>query len=181
AGGVAVGAARWSGADVTLRDGDAFGPLVVVATGGHAPDHLAFVAGEACFTGDAVLGSSSAFVAADPGALCSYLAGLRTLRTMALTLLCPGHGPYDTDPAAILDGYLDHRLDRERRLIAALDDGLRGIDELLDHVWDDVPASLRAAATVTLAAHLDKLAEEGLLPDGVQRPAWPPPGGLAPV
>jgi hypothetical protein len=29
---------------------------------------------------------------------------------------------------------------------------------------------LRPAATVTLAAHLDKLADEGRLPAGVQRP-----------
>src|SRR4051812_36262293 len=39
-----VGASRHP-ADVTLRDGDAFGPFAVVATPGHAPDHLAFVAG----------------------------------------------------------------------------------------------------------------------------------------
>lgn len=178
AGGAPVAAGRWSGADVTLRDGDTFGPLIVVATGGHAPDHLAFVAGEVCFTGDAVLAASSVFVAPDPGALRTYLDALRALRALGLTLLCPGHGSYITDPAATLDGYVDHRLDRERRLVAALDDGLRGIDELLDRVWDDAPASLRIAAAATLAAHLDKLEEEGRLHDGVQRPGWPPPGGL---
>ena len=42
---------------------------------------------------------------------------------------------------------------------------------MLDAAWDDVPAHLRPAAAVTLAAHLDKLAAEGRLPDGVQRPA----------
>ena len=31
--------------DILLRDGDTFGPLEVVATPGHAPDHLAFVTG----------------------------------------------------------------------------------------------------------------------------------------
>jgi len=84
-------------------------------------------------------------------------------------------------PDATLDGYLRHRLERERRLVAALAAGLRGVDELLDRVWDDAAPSLRAAATATLAAHLDKLDEEGLLPAGVQWPAWPPPGGQAPV
>src|SRR4051794_22765710 len=53
-----VGSARHA-ADVTLGDGDTFGPFTVVATPGHAPDHLAFVAGRACFTGDAVLGEGS--------------------------------------------------------------------------------------------------------------------------
>ena len=176
-----VGAARWDGADVTLRDGAVFGPLTVVATAGHAPDHLAFVAGAVCFTGDAVLGESSVFVAPDPGAMRTYLDALRRLRALAPALLCPGHGPHVAEPSARLVSYLHHRLDRERRLVAALAAGLRGVDELLDRVWDDAPASLRAATTATLAAHLDKLDEEGLLPAGVQRPPWPPPGGLAPI
>jgi glyoxylase-like metal-dependent hydrolase (beta-lactamase superfamily II) len=176
-----VGAARWPHADVILGDGDVFGPLRVLATPGHATDHLAFVVGDACFTGDAVLADSRVFVAPDPGALRGYLAALERLRSLDLALLCTGHGPPVTDPAALLDRYLAHRRDRERRLLAALDDGLRGIDELLDRVWDDAPASLRLAATATLAAHLGKLDEEGRLPDGVQRPPWPPPGGLRPV
>jgi len=181
AGGVPVGAARWEGADVELRDGDTFGPLQVLATPGHATDHLAFVRGPVCFTGDAVLAQSSVFVAPDPGALRGYLAALTRLRAMDLELLCTGHGPPVTDPAALLDRYLAHRADREARLVAALAGGLRTVDALLDRVWDDAPASLRLAATATLAAHLGKLEEEGRLPDGVERPAWPPAGGLRPV
>ena len=180
-GGVPVGAARWPGADVVLGDGDAFGPLQVVATPGHATDHLAFVFGAVCFTGDAVLAQSSVFVAPDPGALRGYLAALERLRAMELELLCTGHGPPVEDPAALLDRYLAHRADRERKLIAALDAGLRTIDELLDRAWSDAPPSLRLAAAATLLAHLDKLAEEGRLPDGVERPQWPPPGGVRPV
>jgi glyoxylase-like metal-dependent hydrolase (beta-lactamase superfamily II) len=89
---------------------------------------------------------------------------------MGLRVICPGHGPVVLDPAAKLDEYVAHRLDRERRLVAALDAGLRTADELIDRVWSDAPAALRPAAMVTLAAHLDKLDEEGALPDGVERP-----------
>ena len=181
AGGIPVGAARWEGADVVLGDGDTFGPLAVVATPGHATDHLAFVTGAVCFTGDAVLAASSVFVAPDPGALRGYLAALRRLRAMPLELLCTGHGPPVTDPAALIDGYLAHRGDRERALLVALDDGLRTVDELLDRVWADAPASLRLAATATLGAHLGKLEEEGRLPADVERVPWPPPGGVRPV
>jgi glyoxylase-like metal-dependent hydrolase (beta-lactamase superfamily II) len=169
AGGPPAGAAR-DPADVALEDGDAFGPFAVVATPGHAPDHLAFVAGRACFTGDAVLGEGSVFVAPDPGSLRGYLQALQRLRDMDLAVLCPGHGPLVLDADAKLDEYVAHRLDRERRLERALADGLRTTDELLDRVWSDAPAALRGAATVTLAAHLDKLAEEGRLPEGVERP-----------
>ena len=158
---------RW---DVRLGDGDPFGPLRALASPGHAPDHLAFVAGRVAFTGDAVLGRGSVFVAPGTGALRGYLDALRRLRALDLALLCPGHGPVVTEAAAKLDEYLAHRLDRERRLLEALDDGLRGTEELLERVWSDAPSTLRRAAAITLAAHLDKLDEEGRLPAGVERP-----------
>jgi glyoxylase-like metal-dependent hydrolase (beta-lactamase superfamily II) len=168
-----VAAVRLPRADVRPADGAQLGPLRVVATPGHAPDHVAFVAGRALFSGDAVLGHGSVFVAPDPGALTGYLAALERLAALDLAVICPGHGPPVLDPAAKLAEYRDHRLDRERRLVAALADGLRGVDELLDAAWSDAPAVLRPAAAVTLAAHLDKLAEEGRLPDGVHRPEVP--------
>ena len=68
------------------------------------------------------------------------------------------------DPAAKLDEYIAHRLDRERRLVAGLAAGARSVPELLGAAWPEVPEILRPAATVTLAAHLDKLAGEGRLP-----------------
>ncbi|MGZ4299648.1 MAG: hypothetical protein ACXVVK_21645, partial [Solirubrobacteraceae bacterium] len=74
------------------------------------------------------------------------------------------------DPAAKLDEYVEHRLERERRLVDSLSAGARTVDEMLDAVWDDVPELLRPAATATLAAHLDKLQAEGRLPGGVERP-----------
>jgi glyoxylase-like metal-dependent hydrolase (beta-lactamase superfamily II) len=165
-----LGAARGE-ADVLLADGSRFGPFEVVGTPGHAPDHLAFVAGTVAFTGDAVLGEGSVFIYPDPGALAGYLDALERLRRRELTLLLPGHGPPVNDPRAKLDQYIEHRLDRERRLLAALQAGKRTTDDLLDDVWADAPAALRPAAAVTLAAHLDKLDGEGRLPEGVQRPS----------
>jgi glyoxylase-like metal-dependent hydrolase (beta-lactamase superfamily II) len=171
----ALTAAARGNVEVALDDGSSFGPLEAVEVPGHAPDHLAFVVDGAGLTGDAVLGTGSVFIAPDPGALRGYLNGLERLRSRNLRLLCPGHGPLVTDPHAKLTKYIEHRLDRERRLIDALDAGMRGVDELLDEVWDDAPATLRPAAALTLAAHLDKLDEEGRLPPGVERPApWRP-------
>ena len=158
---------------VDATDHERIGPFDVLYIPGHADDHHVFVAGRHAFTGDAVLGEGSVFIWPHPGSLAGYLAALRRLGAMDLDVLCPGHGPPVADPAAKLDQYVAHRLDRERRLITALDDGLRSTDELLDRVWDDAPAALRPAAAVTLAAHLDKLADEGRLPEGVERPALP--------
>ncbi|HET9104099.1 MAG TPA: MBL fold metallo-hydrolase [Solirubrobacteraceae bacterium] len=156
--------------DVRLEAGTRIGPLQAIFTPGHAPDHHAFAAGDVIFTGDAVLGWGSVFIAPDPGALTGYLQGLERLRARAPRLLAPGHGPVVTDPAARIAEYVAHRMDRERRLIEALAAGARTVDAMLDAAWPEVPEPLRPAAAVTLAAHLDKLADEGRLPAGVQRP-----------
>jgi glyoxylase-like metal-dependent hydrolase (beta-lactamase superfamily II) len=159
--------------DVRLDDRDRFGPLEAMTLAGHAPDHLAFVTGTAALTGDAVLGEGSVFISAYPGALVAYLAGLEALKQRRLDVLCPGHGPVVHDVEAKLEQYIAHRLDRERRLLHALGAGRRTVDELLDDAWGEVPEALRPAAAVTLAAHLDKLAGEGRLPDDVERPRVP--------
>jgi glyoxylase-like metal-dependent hydrolase (beta-lactamase superfamily II) len=157
--------------DQLLADGDRAGPLEALYTPGHAPDHITYAVGDVAMTGDAVLGTGSVFIYPDPGALSGYLAGLERLKSRGFALLLPGHGPLVPDPRAKLGEYIAHRLEREARLVAALADGARSVDELLDRVWDDAPAALRPAAAVTLAAHLDKLEEEGRLPDGVERPS----------
>jgi glyoxylase-like metal-dependent hydrolase (beta-lactamase superfamily II) len=155
------------GAPVTLPgEGDRIGPFRALGTPGHSPDSVCLVAGRACFTGDTVLGSGSVFIAPGEGSLAAYLASLRRLRELDLDVICPGHGPYVWDPAAKLDEYLGHRLERERRLLDALAAGLRTRAELLDAAWSEVPSELRPAAALTLAAHLEKLAEEGRLPEG---------------
>jgi len=162
-GGPPVAAARYGG-DLALSDGQRFGPLEAVAIPGHADDHLAWVAGRACFTGDAVLGEGSVFVTSR---LAEYLAALERLRARGLDVLCPGHGPPVWDPDAKLAQYAAHRQERETKLLAALDAGLRTRDDLLDAAWSDAPPGLREAAAMTLAAHLDKLREEGRLPAGL--------------
>ena len=159
--------------DVLLEQGARVGPFEAVSTPGHAEGHFAFVAAGACFTGDAVLGEGSVFISPYPGAMSGYLRALTRLDMRRdLDVLCPGHGPPVWDPHAKLEEYLEHRLDRENRLIAALAAGHRSVAELLDAVWSDVPRALRGLATVTLAAHLDKLADEHILPEDVERPRF---------
>lgn len=172
AGAAPVHAARGA-VDVLLSDGDTVGPLSVVSTPGHAPDHLAYVAGQELLSGDSVLGRGSVFVWPTPGALSGYLDALARLRALPLARIHPGHGPLVENAHAKLDEYRAHRLAREAALLAALDAGHRTIEALLDLAWSEVPGVLRPAAAVTLAAHLDKLAEEDRLPDGVERPAVP--------
>jgi glyoxylase-like metal-dependent hydrolase (beta-lactamase superfamily II) len=149
-------------------EGEAVGPFRAIATPGHSPDSVSLLLGGVCFAGDTVLGTGSVFIGPDEGSLSAYLDSLRRLRALELEVLCPGHGPYVWDPAAKLDEYIEHRLERERRLVDALDAGLRTRDELLDSAWSEVGPELRPFAALSLASHLEKLAEEGRLPDGVE-------------
>lgn len=159
--------------DVRLAENVRFGPFQAVFTPGHAPDHYALVADGACFTGDAVLGDGSVFISPHPGSMSGYLLALTRLRLREdFNVLCPGHGPPVWDSHTKLDEYLAHRIDRENCLIMALSEGRRTVAQLLDAVWPEVPDVLRPLATATLAAHLDKLDDDDVLPRGVERPRF---------
>jgi glyoxylase-like metal-dependent hydrolase (beta-lactamase superfamily II) len=147
-----------------VGEGDRVGPFEVLETPGHSADHVSYLAGDVLFCGDTVLGEGSVFIPPGGGSLIEYLQSLERLRTLELQAICPGHGPVIWEPREKLTEYIDHRLDRERRLVAALEHGVRDREALLDEVWDDAPAVLRPAAALTLEAHLDKLAREGRLP-----------------
>ena len=146
-----------------VASGARIGPLATLPTPGHAPDHVCLLLGAVCFSGDLILGEGSSYVPPDGGSLVAYLDSLERLAALEIELICPGHGPWVTDPAAKVAEYLEHRLDRERKLVAALEAGERSRAALLDAAWDDVPAELRPAAAQVMQAHLEKLESEGRL------------------
>lgn len=155
------------GAEVVLPGhGEERHGLRVLATPGHAADHVCFIsAGGVCFAGDLVLGLGSTIVPPGGGSMAAYMDSLALLREEAIELIAPGHGPWVTDPAAKLAEYVEHRTGRERRLLEALDAGERSRAELLATVWDDVPVELLPMAAMAMEAHLEKLDEEGRLPE----------------
>ncbi len=164
-GGPPVAAARFAG-DVALADGDAFGPLRARrrARPRRRPPRVRR-GRRRVHRATPCSGEGSVFVI---GRLGEYLAALARLRELGLAVLCPGHGPPVWDPEAKLGQYLAHRAERERKLLAALEAGARGEDELLDAAWGDAPAALRPAAALTLRAHAGKLRDEGRLPEDVR-------------
>ncbi|MBN8868942.1 MAG: MBL fold metallo-hydrolase [Solirubrobacterales bacterium] len=149
-----------------LADGAVNGGLEAVSTPGHATDHFCFFTDDGvCFSGDVILGWGSTYVPPDGGSLAAYMDSLRLIQRRRPALICPGHGPWITDPAAKVTEYLEHREAREHSLLDAIDRGERSRMNLLDEVWSDVPEQLRPAANVVMEAHLQKLEAEGRLPD----------------
>jgi glyoxylase-like metal-dependent hydrolase (beta-lactamase superfamily II) len=146
--------------------GDDAGPFEVVPSPGHSLDSVCLIYENICFSGDTVLGEGSVFVPAGGGGLSGYLAALERLRGLELEAICPGHGPVVWDPRERVAHYIEHRLERERKVLAAIEAGADSSDEILERAWDDAPLEipvLRAAAAATLEAHLEKLREEGRL------------------
>jgi len=154
------------GAEVVLPGhGEEHHGLRVLATPGHAADHVSFVSAEGvCFAGDLVLGLGSTIVPPGGGSMAAYMGSLALLQEEATELIAPGHGPWITDPAAKLAEYVEHRVSRERRLLEALESGERSRAQLLATVWDDIPVELLPMAAMAMEAHLEKLEEEDRLP-----------------
>lgn len=155
------------GAEVVLPGGgETHAGLRVLATPGHAEDHVCFLSAEGvCFSGDLVLGLGSTIVPPGGNSLAAFMDSLALLQAEEIGLIAPGHGPWVTEPAAKLAEYVEHRLMRERRLLAALEQGERSRAELLAVVWDDIPIELLPMAAMAMESHLEKLEAEGRLPD----------------
>ena len=170
-GGLAALAARWPGIRV-IRFGESIeGPiqagstvLRAVHTPGHSPDHLCFFDEESrdLYCGDLVrAGGSIVIPASKGGSVRHYLESLERVRAMSPGRLLPGHGPIIDDPVAAIDGYVEHRLQREEQVLAALADGLMAPVQITSRMYGPLSRELAAAAEDTVLAHLMKLHDDG--------------------
>ena len=138
--------------------------LRALFTPGHAPGHLCFFeeTTRLLICGDMVAGEGTILVDPDEGDMVDYLASLRRLMTLDARLLCAAHGPMMVNVRDKLNGYVEHRLWREKRVLDALAvSGQASPAELVTAVYDDVPDELHALAARSLEAHLIKLAKDG--------------------
>ena len=139
-------------------------PLVVIHTPGHSPDHLAFwhePSGTA-FTGDLVVAGSSVMIHwSGGGNLGQYMASLERMLALGPRRLLPAHGAEITEPARLLQAYLDHRRAREEQVVAALGAGRGSVPAIADYIYHGLDPALLPAAQENVRAHLEKLKSEG--------------------
>ena len=155
---------RWQ----ALRDGDVIPAggvwLQALHTPGHSPDHLAFwhEPSASVFTGDLVVQGSSVMIHWSRGGdLAQYMQSLERLLALKPRVLFPAHGPVIADPSAILAGYLEHRRERERQVIAALTAGHANVQAIAESIYDGLAPALLPAARENVRAHLEKLKNDG--------------------
>jgi ribonuclease/clavin/mitogillin len=154
--------------DRTFRPGDRLPDgAAVLGTPGHAPDHVAVDLGpadageDAVLAGDLVVAAGSVVVGAEEGDMRAYLTSLRRLHARDPGRIYPGHGPAVEDARATVRRLIAHRLDRERRVLAAVRNGATTPDEVVDAAYDKDLSGVREYARSTVVAHLEKLAVEG--------------------
>jgi glyoxylase-like metal-dependent hydrolase (beta-lactamase superfamily II) len=154
--------------DRRLADGDKIEAtefrLTAVHTPGHASNHLCYMLEEErmLFSGDHVMQGSTVVIRPPDGDMTAYLASLEKVKAMRIKSIAPGHGHLIDDPKPLLQWYIDHRLEREQRIVDAL--AARGsarIPALVEDVYTDVSPSLYGVARHSVHAHLLKLAAEG--------------------
>ena len=137
------------------------GPLSVLHTPGHAPDHLTLWHAESrtLFVGDMlVLGSTVVIPASHGGSLADYLGSLERMLQLNPARALPAHGPVIEDPAALIHRYVEHRA-------AARSAGARGAGGRPDPPSNRSPARIYPAlidalvpmARESVLAHLQKL------------------------
>ncbi len=174
--GVPVYAHSWTaakvGADTPLEGGETIElarggarewRLEVLFTPGHTPGHLALFERESgtIVAGDLVSGLSTVVVDPPEGDMAQYVESIRRLAELPATLILPGHGPPIGGPAHRLRFYLEHRAQREQRVLDALAGGPLALEALVPLAYADTPGANAALAARSALAHLIKLRGEG--------------------
>lgn len=158
--------------DVVVKDGDWL-PLVpglgdwtlqVLETPGHTRDSISLWhrGRRALFCGDLLQGGQGTVVIDPPdGDMTAYLTTLERCAALGPDTLWPAHGSPAGAAVRRIRALVEHRLGRERRVLAALGREPRAPAEMLPEVYADAPREVWGLAERSLLAHLEKLAREG--------------------
>jgi ribonuclease/clavin/mitogillin len=139
--------------------------LEAMHTPGHAPGHLCFFEPQSrsLIAGDMVAGVGTILVEAVDGDMQLYLASLAAMAERNAARLLPAHGLPIEDAAARLAFYIQHRLGREAKVVAALGTFVQpaSLQELVPIAYADTAQYAWPLARMAIEAHLIKLAREG--------------------
>jgi glyoxylase-like metal-dependent hydrolase (beta-lactamase superfamily II) len=155
--------------DAHLEHGDrvagADWELSALHTPGHAPDHLCFVleGRRLVFSGDHVMAWNTSVIAPPEGRMADYLRSLQLLLERDDDMLLPGHGGRILEPRRTVKAYLLHRRWREQAILEAVRKGANTVRKLLPVIYRDLDKDVAGAAMLSLRAHIEHLAERGLI------------------
>ncbi len=156
--------------DVRVGDGEvaAMGvgwTMRAVHTPGHTSNHMCYALDEehALFTGDHVMGWSTTVVSPPDGDMRDYIDSLRKVMARDDVTLLPTHGAPVSSPQPFLQAFLEHRLQREAQVLAAVRSGVADIEAMVKSMYADVREELHRAAARSVLSHLMKLVDDGAI------------------
>ena len=136
-----------------------------IHTPGHASNHLCYLLKEEklLFTGDHIMDGSTVVISPPDGNMQEYIDSLLKLKKYDLNKIAPGHGELMDDPYATVEWIIQHRIERESKVIEALQLQKSGdLDTLVKDVYSDVDPMLHPIAKWSLESHLIKLINDGV-------------------
>ena len=161
------------GADLEFRphrkisDGDLISSddwqLGVLETPGHFSNHLSFSWGDAVFTGDHIMDWASSMVSPPDGDLSDFMASCQKLLKQKWRIFYPGHGDPVHDPEKRTLWLINHRKQREKQIIDALEFGPESSTGLAQRIYTETPTELLGAAARNVFAHLIDLRERAVV------------------
>jgi glyoxylase-like metal-dependent hydrolase (beta-lactamase superfamily II) len=155
--------------DVVLKDGDrlqaAGVTLTALHTPGHAPDHLCFALEGTgiLFSGAHVMAWNTSVIAPPEGKMADYMRALERLLERTDEVYLPGHGGRLLQPQRMVKAYMLHRRMREQAILECIRQGHATIAEIVPIVYRGLDPRLLSAASLSIAAHVEHLAERGLV------------------
>ena len=142
--------------------------LEAIHTPGHTSNHMCYALQQenTLFSGDHIMGWSTSVVSPPDGHMGDYLNSLRKILARNFNRIIPTHGPVIEDPQPFVQAYIDHRLDRENQICAALSEGLSDIMDIVKKLYTDIDPRLYPAAAHSVLAHLVHMRESGRVCSG---------------
>lgn len=171
--------------DIVVRTGDVAASgdgwtLTAVHTPGHTSNHTAYWLPEhrALFTGDHIMGWSTTVITPPDGDMRDYFESLAKVQALDPATLWPTHGAVISDVQPFVAAFVQHRLDRERNILACVREGETSIRRIVERLYVGVNPKLYRAAARSVLAHMMKLIEDGLVrcdaaQPGVTTPYYP--------
>ena len=157
--------------DLWVAQGDRFDALGTSVEVRHVPGHCPgnvlfyFAAQGTAFVGDALFNGSIGRTDLPGGNFEQLEHAIRQqIYTLPVdTVIYPGHGNVIDRPVDVMTQYIQHRLERERQILACLRETGPDAAAIVSRIDVGLAESLRAAARLTVEAHLETLRDEGRL------------------
>ena len=136
--------------------------LTAIHTPGHVHNHYCFHLEQdgLMFVGDHMMQGTTVVIIPPHGVMADYITSLQKMLDYPMQAIAPGHGYLIEEPHKVVQETIKHRLARERLLCMKMTHEWQSLEDLTRAVYKGLDKRLFKFASMSLLAHLNKLAAE---------------------